>query len=73
MNYKHSLQLFKLYNGNKQSEDCRDINLNFNQSFKNRCDKVKFFDVSNVKIGCKAPARLGFSKFPSKVKAKSKK
>ena len=49
MNYKHSLQLFKLYNNKDQSDDWFDIN--FNQSFNNRCDKVKFFYVSKTKIG----------------------
>ena len=49
MNYKHSLLLYKLYNETHQSDDWLD--LNWNQSFNNRCTKVRLFDTSNIRIG----------------------
>ena len=48
MNYKHSLLLYKLYNTTHQSDDWLD--LNFNQSFNNRCTKVRLFDTSIIRI-----------------------
>ena len=47
--YKHSLHLYKLFNDGQENEDWVDAN--FNQSFYDRCDKVKFFHVSNLKVG----------------------
>ena len=41
--------MFKLYNDEDNGDDWMDIN--FNQYFNNRCDKIKFFDVSKTKIG----------------------
>ena len=48
-NYKHALQLFKLFISNNMSEDW--ISLNFQQNFNGRNDKIQFFNVSNYKVG----------------------
>ena len=38
-----------MFNDEDHGDDWMDIN--FNQSFNNRYDKIKFFDVSKTKIG----------------------
>ena len=47
--YKHGLLLHKLYNSTEQGDEWMDIN--FNQSFNNRCTKFRVFDVSSLKVG----------------------
>ena len=49
MKYKHSLLLYKIYNDILQSEDW--VDLNWNQSFNARSNKIRLFDTSNIRIG----------------------
>ena len=48
-NYKHALQLYKLYNSTSMSEDW--ISLNFQQNFNTRNNKIQTFNISNYKVG----------------------
>ena len=49
MRYKHSLELYKLYNG---SDDRKDwIDLNFQQNFNNRNNFINVFENSRLKVG----------------------
>ena len=48
-NYKHALQLYKLYNCDNMSEDW--VSLNVQQNFNARNNKFQIFKVSNYKIG----------------------
>ena len=50
MKYKHSLLLFKLCNDTLQSSEDW-VDLNWNQLFNNRSNKVRLFDTSNIRIG----------------------
>ena len=49
MKYKHSLLLYKLYNSANRNDDW--IDMNFHQSFNNRCTKFRIFDESSLRIG----------------------
>ena len=49
LKYKHSLQLYKLYNSEKMTSDW--INLNTQQNFNGRINKFLVSNVSNYKIG----------------------
>ena len=49
MKYRHSIQLFKIYNSDNQSDDWMD--LNFQQNFNARNDFVQIYDVSQLKVG----------------------
>ena len=49
MKYKHVLELYKLYNNEKQSEDW--IDLKTEQAFNDRVQTIKVFDNSRLKIG----------------------
>ena len=49
--YKHCLLLYRLYNSNGPSDDWKD--LNEQQNFNNRQDKVKIIGKSNFRIGKK--------------------
>ena len=49
MQYKHALQLFKVYNNSNSSFDW--LSLFFNQNFNDRATTVKLFDTSRYKIG----------------------
>ena len=46
MKYKHALELYKLYNSEKQSEDW--IDLKTQQAFKDRVQTIKVFDNSRL-------------------------
>ena len=48
-NYKHALQLYKLYNSTKMTDDW--VSLNFQQNFNARNTRIQIFNVSNYKIG----------------------
>ena len=48
-NYKHALQLYKLFNSETMTEDW--IALNFQQQFNGRSNKFQFFTSSNYKVG----------------------
>ena len=50
-NYKHALQLYKLFNSSNMSDDW--IQLNLQQQFNGRNDNIQFFNVSNYKVGKK--------------------
>ena len=47
--YKHALQLYKLFNSNNMSDDW--LSLNFQQNFNGRSDKLQIFNVSRYKVG----------------------
>ena len=47
--YKHALQLYKLFNSTNMSDDW--LSLNFQQNFNGRSDKLQIFNVSNYKVG----------------------
>ena len=49
MKYKHCLELYRLYNSEVMSDDW--INLNMQQNFNDRSDKVKIVDKSRIKVG----------------------
>ena len=49
MRYKHSLELYKLYNGSDDRQDW--IDLNFQQNFNNRNDFINVFENSRLKFG----------------------
>ena len=51
MKYKHALELYKIYNANDMNDGWLD--LNFNQSFGNRCTSVRVFEDSHTRIGKK--------------------
>ena len=44
-----SLLLYKLYNSANRNDDW--IDMNFHQSFNNRCTKFRIFDESSLRIG----------------------
>ena len=48
-NYKHALQLHKLYNSTNMSDDW--LNLNLQQNFNGRNEMIQFFNMSNYKVG----------------------
>ena len=48
-NYKHAIQLFKLFNSTNMSEDW--VSLNFHQNFNTRNTKLQIYNVSNYKVG----------------------
>ena len=48
-NYKHAIQIYKLFNSTNMSEDW--ISLNFQQNFNTRNTKIQTFNVSNYKVG----------------------
>ena len=47
--YKHAIQLHKLYNSTTMTEDW--ISLNLQQYFNSTNEKVQIFNVSNYKVG----------------------
>ena len=49
MKYRQSIQLFKIYNNDNQSDDW--IDLNFQQNFNARNDNIQIYDVSRLKVG----------------------
>ena len=49
MRYKHSLELYKLYNGSDDRQDW--IDLNFQQNFNNRNNFINVFENSRLKVG----------------------
>ena len=49
MRYKHSLELYKLYNGSNDRKDW--IDLNFQQNFNNRNNFINVFENSRLKVG----------------------
>ena len=48
-NYKHAIQIYKLFNSTNMSEDW--LLLNFQQNFNTRNTKIQTFNVSNYKVG----------------------
>ena len=48
-NYKHALQLFKLYNSTNMSDDW--MSLNIQQNFNGRNENVQLIRISNYKVG----------------------
>ena len=48
-NYKHALQLYKLFNSETMTEDW--VSLNFQQQFNGRRNRFQFFTSSNYKVG----------------------
>ena len=47
--YKHAIQLFKLYNSTNMSDDW--VELNFQQNHNGRNEKLLIFTTSNYKVG----------------------
>ena len=47
--YKHALQLHRLFNSTNMSDDW--LSLNFQQNFNGRSDKVQIYNVSRYKVG----------------------
>ena len=48
-NYKHALQLYRLFNSTQMSDDW--VSLNFQQNFNGRNEKFQVFNISNYKVG----------------------
>ena len=48
-NYKHAIQLYKLFNSTTMSDDW--ISLNFQQNYNGRNNKLQIFNSSNYKVG----------------------
>ena len=48
-NYKHALQLYKLYNSNTMTDDW--ISLNLQQNFHRRNEHFQIFKIANYKVG----------------------
>ena len=49
MKYRLAIQLFKIYNGHTMNDDCQDMNVQ--QNFNARNNKLQINDHSNIKIG----------------------
>ena len=47
--YKHALQLYKLFNSTQMSDDW--VSLNVQQNFNGRNEKIQVFHISNYKVG----------------------
>ena len=47
--YKHAIQLFKLHNSTNMSDDW--VELNFQQNYNGRNEKLQIFTTSNYKVG----------------------
>ena len=48
-NYKHAIQLYKLYNSTAMTDDW--ISLNLQQNFNGRNEHFQIYSVSNYKVG----------------------
>ena len=49
MKYKHSIELFKLYNDGEERDDWMDLNVQ--QNFNDRNEYVNVVDASNLRVG----------------------
>ena len=49
MKYKHSIELYRLYNSGEEREDW--IDLNFQQNFNNRNEFINVIDTSTIRVG----------------------
>ena len=49
MEYKHAIELYRLYNSDDMSEDWLDLNVQ--QNFNDRQENVKIVDYSQIRVG----------------------